>query len=87
MDEKRIIEMIDEYIAEPNCISREWVEALTVCRAILVEKAQYTTGFLGQIDIVKKFVHFLIDKSKMGIVYVKDIPDFMREFFEMKERG
>lgn len=32
MDYKKYIQMIDEYLQEPNNINREWVECLTVCR-------------------------------------------------------
>lgn len=32
MNIERAIEMIDEYLLEPNNISREWVECLTLCR-------------------------------------------------------
>lgn len=35
MDYKKYIQMIDEYIQEPNNINREWVECLTVCRYLL----------------------------------------------------
>lgn len=32
MDYKKYIQMIDEYLQEPNNINLEWVECLTVCR-------------------------------------------------------
>lgn len=32
---KKYIQMIDEYLQEPNNINREWVECLTVCRSCL----------------------------------------------------
>ena len=38
MDYKKYIQMIDEYIQEPNNINREWVECLTVCRGLLEMK-------------------------------------------------
>lgn len=33
MDYKKYIQMIDEYLQEPNNINREWVECLKVCRS------------------------------------------------------
>ena len=35
MDYKKHIQMIDEYLQEPNNINQEWVECLTVCRGCL----------------------------------------------------
>lgn len=29
---EQVIKMIDEYIAEPNSINSEWLEALLICR-------------------------------------------------------
>ena len=37
MDKKRAIKMIDEYLLEPNNISKEWVECLRLCRMVLAE--------------------------------------------------
>lgn len=38
MTEERVIEMIDEYLLEPNSIVNEWVEGLLICRTSLVER-------------------------------------------------
>lgn len=35
MDCKKCIQMIDEYLLEPNNINRDWVECLTVYRGCL----------------------------------------------------
>ena len=35
---EKAIEMIDEYLMEPNSISADWVEVLKLCRKVLVEK-------------------------------------------------
>jgi Zn finger protein HypA/HybF involved in hydrogenase expression len=37
MTSKRVIEMIDEYLLEPNSIQSEWVEALKLCRRVLID--------------------------------------------------
>ena len=34
---KKAIEMIDEYLLEPNNIQKDWVEVLKICRCLLVE--------------------------------------------------
>ena len=39
MNIEKAIEMIDEYLLEPNNISREWVECMRICRRVLAEKA------------------------------------------------
>ena len=52
MTAKKVIEMIDEYLLEPNNISKEWVECLQVCRQVVIEqnkivkcrKCKYSTG-------------------------------------------
>lgn len=33
-----IILMIDEYLEEPHSIDSKWVEALTICKEVLIEK-------------------------------------------------
>lgn len=38
MDVKKAIEMIDEYLLEPNNIHKDWVEILKLCRRLLLEK-------------------------------------------------
>ena len=35
MDKEKSIEMIDEYLLEPNNINKEWVECLQMCRQAL----------------------------------------------------
>ena len=35
MDLNKAIEMIDEYLLEPNCIHKDWVECLRLCRKVL----------------------------------------------------
>lgn len=37
MTTNRIIEMINEYLTEPHSISKEWVEALLVCKDALIQ--------------------------------------------------
>jgi hypothetical protein len=37
VDERRIIQMIDEYLTEPHSISNEWVQALLVCKQALID--------------------------------------------------
>ena len=48
MDNNKIISMIDEYLTEPHSISREWVEALTICRQALIDNKKKDT----EIDIL-----------------------------------
>jgi hypothetical protein len=38
MTKEQAIAMIDEYLLEPNNISKEWVECLRLCRAALVKE-------------------------------------------------
>ena len=38
MTKERAIAMIDEYLLEPNNISKEWVECLRLCREALKEE-------------------------------------------------
>lgn len=35
MTANKAIEMIDEYLLEPNCIHKDWVECLRLCRKVL----------------------------------------------------
>lgn len=35
MTVNKAIEMIDEYLLEPNCIHKDWVECLRLCRKVL----------------------------------------------------
>ena len=35
MEIKKAIEMIDEYLLEPNNISKDWIEVLQMCRTSL----------------------------------------------------
>ena len=48
MDNNKIISMIDEYLTEPHSISREWVEALTICKQALKDNEKKDT----EIDIL-----------------------------------
>lgn len=36
----KAIEMIDEYLLEPNSINREWVECLRMCKSALLENGR-----------------------------------------------
>ena len=38
MTDNKIIELIDDYLTEPHNISKEWVEALVVCRQALIDR-------------------------------------------------
>lgn len=38
---EKAIEMIDEYLLEPNNISREWVACLKLCRHLLKKELNY----------------------------------------------
>lgn len=38
MNIEKAIEMIDDYLLEPNSISAEWVEVLKMCRNALIDK-------------------------------------------------
>ena len=38
MTKERAIQMIDEYLLEPNSIDAEWVECWRLCREALTEK-------------------------------------------------
>ena len=40
---EKAIDMIDEYLLEPNNIDKDWVEALTLCREALISKNSDTT--------------------------------------------
>ena len=48
MNNNKIISMIDEYLTEPHSISREWVQALLVCKDALVQNKKKDT----EIDIL-----------------------------------
>ena len=48
MDNNKIISMIDEYLTEPHSISREWVQALLVCKDALIQNKKKDT----EIDIL-----------------------------------
>lgn len=37
MKKAKVIQMIDEYLLEPHSIDSEWVEALKLCRKVLIE--------------------------------------------------
>ena len=37
MTNEKVIEMIDEYLSEPNSIHRDWIQALIICKQALVE--------------------------------------------------
>lgn len=37
MTTEKVIQMIDEYLLEPNSIHKDWVEALQMCKKALVE--------------------------------------------------
>lgn len=41
MTNKNVVEMIDEYLLEPNNINKEWIEALGICRKLLIEKIKH----------------------------------------------
>lgn len=40
MTVEKAIEMIDDYLMEPNSINGDWVKVLKMCRAALEEKLQ-----------------------------------------------
>lgn len=39
MTVNKAIEMIDEYLLEPNCIHKDWVECLRLCRKVLEKQS------------------------------------------------
>jgi hypothetical protein len=39
MDKNTALKMIDDYLTEPNGISREWVECLIYCRECIKREA------------------------------------------------
>lgn len=40
MNTEKALDMIDEYLLEPNNINKEWVEVLTMFKKVFVENAQ-----------------------------------------------
>lgn len=37
-------------------------------------------------DGVKKFAHFLIDQARDGEIHISDLPDYVCEFLEKREK-
>lgn len=44
----------------------------------------FTTNHMKVIRLqaIKEFAHFIIDKSKNGVIYISDIPDLVKEMTE-----
>ena len=42
MTKERAIEMIDEYLLEPEYIHEEWIEVLLLCRQLLTKEVTTT---------------------------------------------
>lgn len=38
-------------------------------------------------EAIKEFAHFVIDRSRDGVVYLSDIPDLVKEMTEVNENG
>ena len=57
MDKEKSIEMIDEYLLEPNNINKEWVECLQMCRQALSENEQLKAEIDGQDVEIMRLKH------------------------------
>ena len=78
MNNNRIIEMIDEYLTEPHSISKEWVEALTICKQALKDNEKKDT----EIDILIRKNETLKDEvseQKAEIERLKEENKFHRK--------
>ena len=83
MDYKKYIQMIDEYIQEPNNINREWVECLTVCRSCLermLPKKQSKTNYecIKQMSIeeMAEFICSIYDDNQEPYTADKNIEGY-----------
>ena len=47
MTKEKAIEMINEYLLEPNSIDKNWVEALKMCRQALKENENLNVELVG----------------------------------------
>lgn len=44
MNTNKAVEMIDEYLLEPNSIAKDWIECLRLCRQALLDKEALING-------------------------------------------
>lgn len=51
MSIEQAIELIDEYLLEPNNICREWIECLTLCRWLLAKEIAEREGTTSQTPV------------------------------------
>ncbi len=50
MTTEKAIKMINEYLAEPNSIHKDWIEVLILCRQALEKQTQtFYCGNCGQV--------------------------------------
>lgn len=55
MTTKKAIRMIDEYLAEPNSIHKDWIEVLILCRQALVENDRQKAEIYDLKSTLKEF--------------------------------
>lgn len=60
MTKEKAIEMINEYLLEPNSIDKNWVEVLKMCKNALVENDKLK----AEIEDLKLQIKTLLDAEK-----------------------
>ena len=63
MTKQQAIAMIDEYLLEPNNISKEWVECLRLCKEALLETMEAD----DRVKVVRCKDCFYRAKSSVGV--------------------
>ena len=73
---KKEVEDKERAYNDEFCLRKEWQ---TKCRESLKEKQT------AKSEAIKEFAHFVIDKSRNGVIYASDIPDLVKEMMEVNE--
>ena len=74
---KKEVEDKERAYNDEFCLRKEWQ---TKCQELLEEK-QITTS-----EAIKKFAHFVIGRSRNGVIQISDVPDLVKEMTEENEK-
>ena len=80
IDEEEILDLINRQKAEIEKLKAENEVMKTNCNSMYVSMPNMAKA--ERTEAIKEFAHFVIDKSRNGVIYASDIPDLVKEMTE-----
>ena len=78
------VNMIDEYILEPNSIDAEWVKCLVCCKSLIKHRLLQQANLLHKLISIEIQSFYLKMKDVWGITDYKQQKDYDEEYFKAR---